>query len=477
VSESTRRPADRIIRRRRRETKIIDLPQPLPRSRPPTSFFHARIFVAAFALICLLGTALLALPWATNSGNRTALDDAFFVAVSAGSVTGLVTVDTETHWNWFGQLIILVLVQLGGLGFMVGASLVLSILGRGERLRDALLIRDNLPTLTVRDAVSITRRIVRFTVVVELLGAVLLTLVFARDMPIGAALWHGVFHSVSAFCNAGFDLQGDFESMGPYRTSIGLNLIFITLIQAGAISYIVFADVANRRRWPALSLNSKIVLTFNAALIVLALVLFLGAEWNGALDDSPTWSKPLQGLFQSVSGRTAGFSTVNFAEVSAFTLFVFLAMMFIGGASGSTAGGIKLATLAIVVTLVFSTVRGRSEPQIFNRRLPVSLIFRAFTVIMLFFLAHFVVTLLLVSTEYLYGANPAFNRLLFEAMSAIVTNGLGNGITPELSTPGKLLISIAMFLGRIGPLTLVYALQRQQRAARYRFPEETVHIG
>src|SRR5690606_5768525 len=182
-----------------------------------------------YVLVVLAGTIVLMTPWVTTSGNATPVQDALFTAVSATSVTGLVTLDTRDHWNLAGQITILVMIQAGGLGFMVGASLVLRMIGRGEgrRLRDAIMIRDNIPTLSLSEAVSLSRRIVKFTVVVEFIGAVILAGYFAREMPVGSAVWHGLFHSISAFCNAGFDLQGGFQSMVPYRESPLINLVFI----------------------------------------------------------------------------------------------------------------------------------------------------------------------------------------------------------------------------------------------------------
>lgn len=460
-------------------TQIITIPDPLPVGAGASTVLHARLFIAAFAAIILLGTALLSLPWVTRSGDRTPFPDVVFTATSAASVTGLVTVDTLDHWNWAGQLIILVLIQSGGLGFMVGASLVLRALGRGggRRVRDAVMIQDNLPTLTLREAVDLSRRIVKFTIVAEAVGAVLLAGYFARDIPLPTAIWHGIFHSVSAFCNAGFDLQGGFQSMTPYRESLWVNMIVIGLVLAGGISYIVFADVGQKRGWKRLSVNSKIVLMSSLVLTLIGTATFLIAEWNESMANSAVWSRPLQALFQSISGRTAGFQTVDFSDVNSFTLFIYLALMFIGGASGSTAGGVKLATMAVVAVTVMSTLRGQDEPEVFNRRIPVLLVHRAMAVIALFFLAHFLVTFTLAVTEKFYGTDPSFIRLLFESMSAIVTNGLGNGITPVLSTPGKFVICVAMFAGRIGPLTLVYALQRRQTYQPYRYPETSVHIG
>lgn len=445
----------------------------------PNTLFNARLFIAAYAAIILVGTILLMLPWVTRDGSATPVQDALFVATSAASVTGLVTVDTHDHWNVAGQVIILVLIQAGGLGFMVGASLVLRIIGRGggRRLRDAMMIQDNIPTLSLREAVDLSRRIVKFTLVVEGAGTLLLAGYFARDMPLFTALWHGLFHSVSAFCNAGFDLQGGFQSMTPYRESVWVNTVFITLITIGSISFIVLSDIWRKREWERFSINSKIILLSTVVLTVIGFVTFLIAEWNRSMGGTSTWSKPLQALFQSVSGRTAGFSTVDFSSVNEFTMFVYIALMFVGGASGSTAGGVKIATVAVVVITVMSTLRGQEEPEVFRRRLQVTLVHRAMAVIVIFFSWHFLVTFSLAVTETLYGEGPAFVRVFFESMSAIVTNGLGNGITPFLSTPGKVVISIAMFIGRIGPLMAVYALQRRQTYQPYRYPETSVHIG
>ena len=479
MSQPARRPGDRVIRRRIRPTQVIDIPEPLKRESTPNTLINARLFIAAYGAIVLAGAALLALPWMTRDGSATAPQDALFIATSAASVTGLVTVDTFDHWNFAGQAIILLLIQAGGLGFMVGASLVLRMIGRGggRRLRDAMMIQDNIPTLTLREAVDLSRRIVKFTLLVEGVGAVLLTVYFTREMPFLTAVWHGIFHSVSAFCNAGFDLQGGFQSMAPYRESLWVNSVFMLLISIGSISFIVLADVGHKRRWPTLTINSKIILISSFALTVVGMVAFLAAEWNGSMAGTSEWTRPMQALFQSISGRTAGFSTVDFADVNEFTMFVYIALMFVGGASGSTAGGVKLATVALVVITVVSTLRGQEEPEIFRRRIPVVLVHRAMAVIVIFFAWHFLVTFSLAVTETFFGENPAFVRVFFESMSAIVTNGLGNGITPFLSTPGKILICVAMFIGRIGPLMAVYALQRRQSYQPYRYPETSVHIG
>jgi trk system potassium uptake protein TrkH len=473
-----RRPGDRVIRRRLRESRTIDLSEEARPRRQPSPSYHARIFIGIFAGIAFVGTFLLMLPWTTRDGEATAPTDALFTAMSALAVTGLVTVDTQTHWNWFGQVVILLLIQIGGLGFMVGASIVLStVFGGVHRLRHQMLISDNLPTLSLSDSVDMARRIARFTLIVEAIGALMLTLLFLPEQDPLDAIWHGIFHSVSAFCNAGFDLQGNFRSLTAFEGNVPLNIVFIVLIQLGALSYLAFHDIGENRRWHRLSVNTRIVMAFNAILIVIGMSFFLASEWNGAMSHSPEWTRPLQALFESVSGRTAGFTTTDFSDVSTVTTFSWVGLMFIGGASGSTAGGIKMATIAVVLIAALSEMRGRSEPEIFRRRIPISLVMRAMTLVMTFLVLNFAFTLALSSTEHLYGQDPPFASLLFETVSAQATNGLSTGITPGLSTPGKLILVAAMFIGRLGPLTLAYALAQQRQPPRYRFPDTNVHIG
>ena len=351
----------------------------------------------------------LALPWVTSSGQPTPLVDAFFTSVSAASVTGLSVVDTLEHWNWSGQFVILVLTQTGGLGFMVGASILLQMLRRGAgayTLRDELLLRDGAPALSIQEAVFLAGRIVRFTFVVEIIGAAMLAIWFGTAgglRPLNA-LWNGLFYAVAAFCNAGFDLTGGFRSIRPAATDVWVNLVLIGLIQLGALSYMVFADVAQKRSWRSLALDSKIVLTLNGVLLAAGTIVFLAAEWGGALAEYAPESKLLASLFQSVSARSAGFSSIDWALVNPLTLFFWLGLMFIGGASGSTSGGVRLNTVGVVLAAVASTLRGNAETQIWGRRIATPLIFRAVTVIALFLLIYGMGTVALSIAEHHVGA-------------------------------------------------------------------------
>jgi len=474
-----RRPGDRVVRRRVKASQTIDLPHGIERQGVPNVRQHAKLFSLALVAVVLIASVLLALPWSSRSGESTPFIDAFFTAVSAFCVTGLVVVDTQTHWSFFGQLVILLLIQAGGLGFMVGASVVLRILQRGATtgLRETLLLQDGAPTLSLREAAGLSGRIARFTLTVEAVGALILFVRFADDQPLHIAFWHGIFHSISAFCNAGFDLQGGYASMIGYQSSIVVNLTLIALVQAGALSFVFFADLNAKRRWRTLALESKIILVMNATVVATGVMIFLAAEWNRTLSQVAFIERPLVALFQSVAARTAGFASVNFADVTTITLFSWVAIMFIGGASASTAGGVKLTTVGVIGLAVVSTIRGQQEPQIFGRRIPTPLVFRAMAVVTLMFLAHFVATLALTVTQHYTGSDFTFLSLLFETMSAIATVGLSTGITPLLSDPAKLILCATMIFGRLGPLTVVYALQIRQHAVRYRFPEEPVRIG
>jgi trk system potassium uptake protein TrkH len=471
----------------RRETRsrrwaIFAPPAPGPGTRA-NARRHSQIFVLGLVVIALAGTVLLALPWVTKTGRATPLIDAFFTSISASSVTGLAVVDTFEHWNWWGQLVLLALVQIGGLGFTVGASILLQMLRRGigaYTLRDELLLKDGVPALTLQEAVWLAERIIRFTLIVEAIGTALLTLWFlsaGRMRPLDA-LWNGLFYAVAAFCNAGFDLTGGFQSVRPLATDFWVNIVLMALIQLGALSYIVFADVARERSWRALALDSKIVLALNGVLVAAGALVFVAAEWGGALAAYAPGAKLLASVFQSISARSAGFSSIDWALVNPLTLFFWLGLMFFGGASGSTSGGVRLSTVGVVLAAVSSTLRGNPETQLWGRRIATPIIFRAVTVIVIFLLVFGIGTVALSTTEHHIGKSEiGMIDLMFEAMSALATAGVSTGITPSLTVGGKLVLCALMFVGHLGPLITVYALQRRQRPERYRFPEEAVRIG
>jgi trk system potassium uptake protein len=459
-------------------TEIIDLPAQDETRSVPSATVHAQQFAFGVVMIVLLGTALLMTPLAAEDGQETNLIDAVFISISAFSVTGLVTVDTQNHWSLFGEIVILILIQLGGFGFMVGTSLIIIALGRGSSLRAALLMQDGSPTMSLQDVTTLSVKILKFIIFTEAVGAVILTIHFLQYQDTRNAIWYGIFHAVSAFCNAGFDLQGDYQSLSEHRNSPLALLGFGGLIQFGAISYMVASDVWTKRNWKRLQLDSKLVLIMNFVLIFSSALLFIIVEWDSAMADVSNAWKPLDAVFQGVAARTAGFSSVDWSEAHASTLYLWVAVMLVGGAAGSTAGGIKLATLAIILLAVISTLRGQEEPQAFGRRIGVTIVFRALAISVMFLLVHFALALVLVLTEDVFNDHSfSFVALMFEAMSALATVGLSTGITPDLSTGGKIILCIGMFIGRLGPITAVYALQRRQQPRRYRFPEAQIRLG
>lgn len=461
---------------------IRTLPAPGPGTRA-NAHRHSQLFVLGMIVTAILGTVLLSFPFVTRSGQQTPLIDALFTAVSATSVSGLSVVDTLEHWNRLGQFFVIALVQTGGLGFSVGAGILLQMLRRGSgayTLRDEMLMKDGSPSLTLQEAVTLASQIVRFTFIVEGIGALVLAVWFlvVRGFGLGEALWNGIFYSIAAFCNAGFNLYSGFAAVRPAVGDLWLNLIIIALAQLGALSYLVWADVARHRAWRALALDTKIVLSLNALLLGAGTIVFLGAEWGGAIANLGVGDKVMAAIFQSASARSAGFNTIDWSIVNPLTLFFWLGLMFVGGASGSTSGGVRLSTAGVVLAAVFSTLRGNTETQLWRRRIATPIVFRAVTVIVIFLLIFGLgVISLSVIEHHLNHRETSMLALMFEAMSALATVGLSTGVTPALSAAGKLVLCILMFVGHLGPLITVYALQRRQRPERYRFPEEGVRIG
>lgn len=486
MSDTPARKYDVVLRRRVRESQFIEIPEAVPPQRPPGARDRAKRFALILLIIMCAGAVLLATPLTTSSGHRTPVVDAIFTSVSAVSVTGLTTVDTANHWNVAGQAVILILMQIGGLGFMVGAGILFQ-LGSGGRttIGQSLFLRDGSPSISLQEATSLSRQIALFTFIVEGLGWLVLTLCFSRHMAWEQAVWHGLFHSVSAFCNAGFDLNGDFASLIGYRASYAVNISIAVLVLAGALSFLVvreavdaFQSIRRKIRRPVLSLDAKLVLAGNLVVFLIAFGSMLLFEWNGLLKGQPAQDRVLGAGFQALAGRTSGFSTVDWTSATSITEFIWLAMMMIGGASGSTTGGVKIATVAVIFVAVLSTFRGDDESEVYQRRIPTPLLMRAMSIIAAFLLIHFAGTVVLAAIEFSIGeSDTEFNNMLFETMSGLATVGLSTGITQHFSDVSKVLMCLLMFIGRLGPLTLGYALQMRSQPRRYRYPAGEVRIG
>lgn len=446
-----------------------------------------QLFVGSFALLVLAGTVGLKIVPAFYTGEPLGWVDAFFTATSAVCVTGLVVVDTATYFTPAGQAWILLLIQLGGLGMITFTTVIILALGRRLSLRHEALTRSPAEFAQRIDYRLLTRDVLRFTFAFEAAGAAVLFGAFLGEFTPGTALWHAVFHSVSAFCNAGFSTFSD--SVTGFRVSPFVSSALMVLIVAGGLGFITLEELyllqAARRRGRAyrLSLHSRIVLVTTAALLLFGWLAYALLEWRVTLQGMPTWGRVLNALFMSVTARTAGFNTVDYAEVSAASAFLTVILMSIGGSPGSTAGGLKTTTFALIGLLAWSRFRGREIVRVAARSIPEETIQRA---VGLFTAVFGTVTLaILLYLVFELGAASqtstpaAFLPHMFEAASAFNTVGLSMGITSELSTAGRWLTIVLMFVGRVGPLTFAaaLALARARSVGRFRFAYEDVIVG
>lgn len=434
-----------------------------------------KILVLGFCAIILIGSLLLSLPAATSDGKGLPLLDAFFTATSATCVTGLVVVDTGDTFTRFGEMVILSMIQVGGLGFMMFATLLAFILGKKISLKERLVIKESINSATVEGVVRLVKRILIFTVIIELVGALLLTLRFSQDIPAGEAIYFGFFHAVSNFNNAGFDIMGNFQGMTAYAEDPLVNFTLISLISLGGIGFIVMNEVFEYRITKRISLHTKIVLAVSAILVITGSVLIFILEYNNPATLKPMSlsGKILGAVYQSVTPRTAGSNTLSISDLMPTTLFLIIFLMFIGASPGSTGGGIKTTTFAILIGAVKSQIRGKEDVTFFGRRMENNLIYKSLTVTVIALFLIIFVTMILTVTE----PGKDFLMIFFETTSAFSTVGLSMGLTPELSQIGKVMIIITMFAGRVGPLTLAFAIAKKRKEDHYRYPSGKVMIG
>jgi trk system potassium uptake protein TrkH len=443
----------------------------------------AALLVGSFAAAILVGTVLLMLPMASTGKPLTALE-ALFMSTSAVCVTGLAVVDPGTRLTEFGQVVLLLLVQGGGLGIMTFALFVAVVVGRGMSMRDRAAVLDSIHHSQTHELRRLLRHVLRFTLIVEGAGALALWLAWRDRVP--DAGFASVFHAVSAYCNAGFSLFSD--NLVRFRGDAWTNLVITGLVIVGGLGFLVTFELRDwvfdrlRRKQPrAFSLQARLVLATTAGLLLGGALTFAVLEWNNELKQLPLGEKVLAVWFQSAAARTAGFNTIAFDQAAAGTLLVTMALMFVGGAPGSTAGGIKVTTFALLLALVRSRSRGRRRAHVFARSIPDQTMDRALTLTLLSVTLVLFATLALVVTELgdepALTANPRFLALLFEVVSALGTVGLSTGITPGLSGPGQVLVSLMMFAGRVGPLTLSLAVASRREKGHFRYAEENVMVG
>ena len=474
-----RRPRDSVIRQPRVDQLQPTFAEPVPTRHPNRLFSTPFILFFGFAALIILGGLLLSLPIANNAGLSTPLVLSFFTATSAVTVTGHTVVDTPTYWSHFGQAIIFALMLIGGLSFMAVATFILALLGQRSSLSERLVIQQTMGINRMEGLRRITRNIVIVVFLIYLIGAgVIFWRIHGLDgMGTSESVWQSVFLSVSAFNNAGFTiLPASPAGSGLERFTAAESLLFpmVILIILGGIGWTTLVDISRNRRFGRLSLDTKLVVVTSLVLWVAgALVLFFAEfpnpETHGGLS---TVDRISDSIFHSVSGRTAGFATFDFGNAEDFTKLTYPALMFIGGASGSVAGGIKVNTFALIIAAVISSLKGRSQAEAYGREISQHQVLRALTVGVLGVLFIILVMPTLTLTE----PDIPFLDLLFDTVSAFGTTGASTGIVPDLSVIGKSIFMLAMFIGRLGPLTLALALAPREQTL-YRFVQERVTIG
>ncbi|MBI0575910.1 TrkH family potassium uptake protein [Neobacillus cucumis] len=434
-----------------------------------------KILVLGFALIILIGALLLTMPISTTNGQGLSFLNALFTATSATCVTGLVVVDTGTTFTMFGQLVILFMIQIGGLGFMTFATLFAFLIGKRISLKERILLQESLNNLSMEGIVRLARRILIFTAVIELTGASLFALRFSFDMPLGKAIYYGIFHAISLFNNAGFDLMGEFHSLTSYVDDPSVVLTSCALITLGGIGFIVMNEIYEFRVSKRLSLHTKIVLMTSLFLLVVGTIGVFSFEYANPKTLKPLsfLGKFLGALFQSVTARTAGANTISIGDMTHPSLFLIIILMFIGASPGSTGGGIKTTTFTTLIGAVWSQIRGKEDVIFYRQRIVYETIYKAITVAFSGLFLVVVITMLLTITE----SGKDFLMILFEATSAFATVGLSMGLTPELSHVGKGLIIFTMFAGRVGPLTIAFAVTMRRNPDAFRYPKGKIMIG
>lgn len=435
---------------------------------------NVEILALGFAIVILVGTFLLLLP---ISSNHTDFLDALFTATSATCVTGLVVYDTATHWTLFGQIVILILIQIGGLGFITIGVFLATYLKKKISLRQRGLIEESVSSLKLAGGVKLVKHIIKGTFLFERIGAVILSLVFIEDFGLLKGIYLGIFHSVSAFCNAGFDLLGIIEPYGsltPYASNIVVNITIMILIIIGGLGFVVWQDLYEKKlHFRNYLLQTKIVLITSFIFIFGGAFLFYIFEYQHALASLSSEEAILASFFQSITCRTAGFNTIDVSHLKPATSLLMMLMMFVGGSPGSTAGGIKTTTFAVLIIFVYSTMTNKSEANAFNRRFDSKTIKKACSV----FLINFI--FIIISSFIIFNDQPhlPMQDTFFEIFSALGTVGISTGITRVLSMTSKITIILLMYCGRVGSLTLALSLSKKKKISNCKNPVEKISIG
>jgi len=427
-----------------------------------------KIIFYGFCIIILMGTILLSLPISLKENQEVSIMTSFFTATSATCVTGLIRVDTYSHWSWFGQFIIILLIQIGGIGFMTFCIYALTLAKKKIGIISRSIMQNSISSPHVGGIVKMTKFIILATFFIEALGAFFLSFIFCPKLGLVKGLWFSIFHSISAFCNAGFDLMGNFEpysSLVSFQDNWYLNMIIMLLIIIGGLGFLVWKDIIdNRGHFSKMRLHTKIVITTTIILIFGgALFIYFCEQGNATI---------LSSLFQSVTVRTAGFNTVDLSKIRETTQLIIIILMFVGGSSGSTAGGIKTTTIAVMLVNIISMFKQKKGVEVFKRRISDEIVKMASCVLMAYLVLTLIVSLIICQLE-----NISYITVLFECVSAIATVGLTIGITSQLGVISQCLLALLMLFGRVGSITFLLAFASNRVTPLAKAPAEKIQIG
>ena len=434
-----------------------------------------QIVILGIIAINIIGAIILTLPVSSKSGEGTNFLDALFTSASAVCVNGLVINDTGTHWSTFGQIVLIILSEIGGLGIMSFTIFIAILLGKKITLKDRLTLQNSMNTFSIQGLVKMIKYIMYVAFSVQFFGILLLSTQFVPEFGIKKGMFYSLFHSVSAFCNVGMDLFGDFKSLTEYYSNPVIIITISILVIIGGLGFTVLIELYNYREIKNISVHTKMVLFISTILIILGALFIFILEYNNpkTLGDMSIFDKILNSIFASITPRTAGFNTISTEGMTKAGKIVTIMLMFIGGSPGSTAGGLKTSTFGIIVFTIISVIRGRDDTEAFGRRFSKEVVYKSFSLLIIGIMLVIAATMLLSITEY----DETFISILYEATSAIGTAGLSTGVTQRLSGIGKVIIIVMMYIGRIGPFTLAFALTNNKKKTGIRYPEGRILIG
>lgn len=437
-------------------------------------FSNSQILASGFFIIILIGALVLNTKLASANGENIGFLNAFFTATSSVCVTGLIVVDTGTYWSDFGKFIIMLLVQIGGLGFMTLATFGIIFTGKKISLSQRLLIQDSIGSDTLNGVVKMSKNILFLSLIIEFIGAAFLSFVFIPEYGLLKGVWYSIFHSITAFCNAGFDIIGNFSSLTKYYNDIIINFTIMALIILGGLGFSTIFEIGKKRKFKKFSLHTKIVIITSLTVTIVPTILFFLFEMNNpkTIGNMNFFEKILISLFQVVSPRTAGYNTIDINSMKDSTKFLSIILMFIGGSPASTAGGLKTTTFAVIMISVYSLIKERDNIECFGRTIPYKVLNKALINLIIGFFIVIIGTMIVS-----YVSDIDFLTILYEITSAYATVGLTLGVTPSLNNISKILIILIMYIGRVGSLTVLYTFVKTSSPKKYKYPQEEVNIG